>query len=229
MTIMENSNAPSNHTHDDDRTVFDRMPPEAKALFFHVPVLSLESAASYMQIVDAVATTVGPDDILEWMFVRNIVDHMYNILFLRQVATGIVDIKRKDGLKSVLTSLLPDVAAKIIDNMAESWFIYEQKTVTAMRMLERYKLRPCHIDAEAARLHVAELGQLERMIASRESRLRLEYRELDMHRESKRIREELKNKSEPKKLPFIPPNELSDDKQDPAQNGPVNQAANDKL
>ena len=104
-----------------DSAILDRIPPEAKPLFYRVPILCSESGTAYMQIVDSIATTVVPEDILEWMFVRNIVDHIYNILFLRQVASGIIDIKRRDGLKSLLASLLQGLNDKEVSKCADEF------------------------------------------------------------------------------------------------------------
>jgi hypothetical protein len=115
---MSNTNTILNKS--PDSAVLDRVPPEAKPLFYRVPILCTESGAAYMQIVDSVASTIHPDDIMEWMFVRNIVDHIYNILFLRQVVTGIVDIKRKDGLESLLSSLLFGI--KDVSKHADEFF-----------------------------------------------------------------------------------------------------------
>ena len=226
---MENNKTPSNNAPDGHQTVFDRMPPEAKALFFRVPVLCSESGAAYMQIVESVATAIGPDDIMEWMFVRNIVDHIYNILFLRQVATGIVDIKRNEGLKSLFASLFLRANAEQVSKSADEFFMNPETADDVMFMLNYHHLKTSHIEAEAVRLHTTELGQIYRMIDSRESRLHKEYRELAIYRESKRIRDEFRTKSRPEALPFVPPSELSENKQDPAQDRAVNQPANDKL
>ena len=212
-----------------DGAVLDRIPPVAKPLFYRAPILCSESGDAYMQIVDSVSSTIHPDDIMEWMFVRTIVDHIYMILFLRQVATGIVDIKRKDGLKSLLSSLLRGMTAGDVNKHADEFFLNPERAVIVTYMLEEHQLRPGHIDAEAVRLHTTELAQIDRMIASRESRLHREYRELDIYREGKRIRDEFQSKSSPKALPFVPPSELSENKQDPAQDRAVNQPENDKL
>ena len=81
------------------------------------------------------------------------------------------------------------------------------------------------VEAEAVRLRSDDLGKIDCMIASRESRLSKARQELELYRERMEIREQLKGKSEPKQLPFIQPSQLSDDKQDLAQSEAVNQTA----
>ena len=57
---MTNNNMP----HDDDSAIFDRIPKEVRFLFLRVPVLSLETRVNYMKIVEDVAHTIDPEDIL---------------------------------------------------------------------------------------------------------------------------------------------------------------------
>jgi len=52
--------------------------------------------------------------------------------------------------------------------------------------------------------------------------------DIEIYRESRRLRQERIRKSGLKELPFIQQSELSDDKQNAAQDGPVNQPSDDK-
>jgi hypothetical protein len=162
------------------------------------------------------------------VIVNDIVDHIYNILFLRQAAIGIVDVARKEALKSIFGSFLRGIKTDQACQFADDWFIDPEAKDMLKSFLSDYKLRPHHIDAEAVRLRSGELEQIERMIASMESRLRRARQDIGLYRESRRVCEQLKSKSAPKELPFIQPSELSDDKQDLAQDGLVKQSSNDE-
>jgi len=220
----------SSNERDHSNDIRSKLPIEARLLFGRAPVLSSESKVAYWSLVEAISTALDPQDIVEWIIVKTVVDLVWNMNFYQLVKAGIIDVKRRDALKSILRSLLPEPSAKELNQFADGWFKNTERKSAIIEMFIEHKIEVRHIDAEAVRLNASELLQIEHIIAGMETRLRNARRDIEIYREGKRLREEQKNLLEHKKLPFIPASELSDDKQDSGEIDPnsVIQPSQDK-
>jgi hypothetical protein len=217
----------SNDTQEDNYDqLWERIPQEFRFLFFRMPVLRSD-AAFYRGLTIRLANTIGPQDLREWLLVKDIVDHTCYILFLRRVEMNMIDLATREALIVILTALSHGELADKVKHLAKGWFCGSETKKLVEKLFHDYGLAPVHIEAEAVRLRTDELAQTERMMASRELRLREAFRDLDFYRESKRINEELKGVSGPKGLRVVPPSELPDSKHEPAQDGAVSESAND--
>jgi len=203
---------------DDNRAINSirfAIPQEARTLFARVPVLGFESKVAYWSLVESIANAMGPRDIMEWIIVKDLVDLSYDKMFYRRVKANIIGVGRMPALISILNSILPNPSAQEARKLAKGWFANSDAKSAIVDLFIEHKLNNDHIDAEAVRLNSQALEQIERMLAGMESRFSLAYREIDYYRESLRIRAEIENSSEPKRLPFIRSGELSDAKQAP--------------
>jgi hypothetical protein len=213
---METNNADD----DDFSKMRERIPKEVRYLFSRIPALGSDRDF-YMRLVIDIAEAIDPHDIVEWLTVKRIVDHIIYIIFLRRVQTNVIELAKGDALKSILVSLSPGAEAN-------KRLTFSETDKKIQWLSHQYNIAPPQIEGEAVRLRLGELLQFDRLIASQESRLRQGYQDVDIYREGKRLREHLERKSEPKALPFIQSSEFSDDKKDPAQDGRVGQFANDR-
>jgi hypothetical protein len=194
-----------------------QIPEEARVLFGRIPVLTSESKVGYWSLVQSIANAIGPRDVIEWIIVKNMVDLTWEGLFLRRAKVGIIDVARMPALISILGSILPNPSSQELHRLAKGWFTGSSVRSAVADLFIEHKIDFRHIDAEAVRLNAHALEQIERILASLESRYRQAYRDIDFHRESLRIRAQIEGDSAPKRLTFIPPSELSVVKQVPEQ------------
>jgi len=198
-----------------------RIPIEIRFLFGRVPVLTSQSKIGYWSLVESIANAIGPRDVIEWLCVKNLVDLTWNTFFYRRVEAGIIDVTRMQALISILGSILPDPSAKDVRKLASGWFnINSEARSMISKLFIEHNIDVFHVDAEAVRLNAQTLEQIERMLASMESRYRQAYRDIYFHRENLRISAEIESISTPKELPLIPSGELSDVNQVPEQDMP---------
>jgi hypothetical protein len=208
---------------EDDTQIFSirfGMPAEVRPLFGRVPVLTSESKLGYWLIVECFRDAVCPRDVIEWMIVRNLVDLTWNILFFRRVGPGIIDVARMDAVISILKSILPNPSAQDVRTLAQGWFTRNSEASSMITdLFVEHQINVSHVDAEAVRLRLQTVEQIERMLASLESRFRLAYRDLYFHREVLRMSAEIGDNSAAKPVPVIPAGELSDPAPAPEQDG----------
>jgi hypothetical protein len=195
-----------------------RIPEEARPLFGRAPVLSSESKIGYWSLVESIEDAIRPRDVIEWLIVKNMVDLTWNIFFYRGVEAGIIDVARMEALISILGSILPNPSSQDVRKLAKDWFNpkSEARSMIADLFIE-HQINVRHIDAEAVRLRSEPIEQIERMLASMESRYRQYYKDIYVHRESLRMSAEIEKNSTPNQLPFIPASELSNAKEVPEQ------------
>ena len=205
-------------------SIRNRIPVEARFLFFQVPALSSD-LDFYCLLLGGVINELRPETFTEWLLVRDIVDDIFYILFLRRIQFGVIDLARSEALKSILKALSPEAKDDELRRFEKGWYLGMKISGVVKKLFEEHKIGPNMVEAEAVRLRSDDLGKIDCMIASREARLSKAHQELELYRERMEIREQLKGKSEPKQLPFIQPSQLSDDEQDLAQREAVNQAA----
>jgi hypothetical protein len=198
-----------------------RIPKEAWPLFGRAPVINSESKVGYWSLVESIEKAVGPRDVLEWLIVRNMVDLTWNIFFYRRVGAGIIDVARMEALISILGSILPNPSAQDARKLAKEWFnrkLEARSRITGLFI--EHHINDDHINSEAVRLRSQTIEQIERMLASMESRYRQYYKDIYVHRESLRMGAEIEKNSTLKQLPVIPAGELSHTKQVPEQDEP---------
>ena len=195
------------------------IPEEICILFGRVPVLS--SKRAYWSLVKSIADSIGPRDVMEWLCVKDLVDLTWNKFFYRGVVPGIIDVTRMQAVISILGSILPDPSSKDMRKLASDWFnLGSDGRSMIVKLFREHGLDLSHVDAEAVRLNAQTLEQIERMLASMESRYRQVYRDIYYHRESRRISAEIESISAPKELPLVPSGELSGVNQVPEQDLP---------
>jgi hypothetical protein len=138
------------------------------------PLLATESKNDFDQILEALVQEIEPRGIVERMFVGDIAHLSWDILRYRRCKAGIINFKLRDALENLLQDLLhvpgeslPFAEAK---NLAYRWFSNQKARKQVLKLLEQFNLDESAIEAEAIRVLAANLEQLDRLLASAESR-----------------------------------------------------------
>src|SRR2546427_2778739 len=71
-----------------------RIPGEILSLFDHPPVLKTEDPEAYRDQLGRLAEVIKPKNILEWMWVNDVVYHSWNVARLRRFKVLVVEEER---------------------------------------------------------------------------------------------------------------------------------------
>src|SRR5262245_11722315 len=77
----------------DDR---QKMPDCLGELFGYAPTLQTESHELYWDFLEEVAQCIKPKDIIEWLWLKDVVDLSWEILRLRKLKISLIEIDRAD-------------------------------------------------------------------------------------------------------------------------------------
>src|SRR5262245_33774304 len=72
------------------------IPNDIAALFGYAPTLKTEDDETYWKCMEQVAKCVEPQDIIEWLWIKDVVDLSWEILRLRRLKIDLVEIDRED-------------------------------------------------------------------------------------------------------------------------------------
>ncbi len=166
-----------------------KIPPEIRELLGKPPLLISEDASAYEDLLATFAASVRPTDPIEWIHVKDCVDLTWEIQRIRQAKAGIIDVTRKEALRSILESILEEGDLEHrkgriseADLKADEWYTCPVVREELTALLARYGLDEKAITAQAFALRLRELATLEHMLASAELRRSSMFREIAAYR-----------------------------------------------
>ena len=140
------------------------------------PLLITESPDDFDRIRDAFDQELKPRGIVEQMYVADIAYIAWEILRLRRCKAGVINSAFLQALERLLKQFLRqpggynlhvgEEAAKL----ARTWFSDPAGKKQVAQLLEDFQLDETAIEAEAVRCSIDQLEQLDRLLASLESR-----------------------------------------------------------
>ncbi len=153
----------------------------AHAVFGPPPLVEGEDADAYADLLARVSAVVKPADILEEIWVRDVVDLVWEALRLRRVKASLVQASLHTGIHAVLYPVLGyNRASKLSSGFAER----EETAVEDVR--ELLASAGLDMDAVVAEALVARLDAVERidhLITNAEMRRSVALREVERHRQ----------------------------------------------
>jgi hypothetical protein len=171
-------------------TKTDKIPAKVRALLGKPPVLMSEDITAYEDFFAFVVDAVGPKDSIEWILVKDCVDLAWEARRLRRAKAGIIDIARKDALRSILETILqPEDFEHTADRRleaeakADEWYSDDVVKQELLELMLRHGVDEDVITAEAISLRSRELAQLDMMLASAEKRRNEMLREVSLYRD----------------------------------------------
>ena len=173
------------------------MPPgqaEIQGLFGPRPLIAGEDAAAYDALLARATREVAPADILEQMWVRDVVDLFWDALRLRRLKAKLIAGATQAALARLLAPHLnpdPDQAddftimpgRKRAVRLAQKWTARDPGAVHLVEgMLASGELAMDDVMAECLSLRLDDVERVDRMAMSAEIRRNAALRELDRHR-----------------------------------------------
>jgi hypothetical protein len=157
--------------------------PPAKWNFFGpAPLLEGEDAAAYDDLLARVSGAVKPSDILEEIWVRDVVDLVWDALRLRRLKASLIATKAHNGLVQILEPLSDWASARAL---AKAWAKRDPGAIKEVDvLLASADLTMDAVMAQTLALKLDAVERIDRMIMSAEARRNAVLREVDRHRAS---------------------------------------------
>ena len=154
--------------------------PAELAPFGPAPLIEGEDGAAYDELLARISTAIKPADILEDIWVRDIVDLVWEILRLRRLKASLMAASAHKGLRTILYSL---PSQESTSTLVDGWVAREpRRTEQVNRMLASAGLTIDAVMAETLRANIDEIDRIERMTANAEARRNSALREIELHR-----------------------------------------------
>jgi hypothetical protein len=151
---------------------------ESVALAAAPPLIQGESSAGYDELLARICETLQPSDVLEQIWMRDIVDLTWEVFRLRRLKASLMSAAAHEGMAEVLRPLVD-----CPEQLAKGWARRSERT---LRNVEAALAKAgSSMEAVTARTFSARIGdfeRIERMLAAAEGRRNTALRELDRHR-----------------------------------------------
>src|SRR5262245_55955647 len=166
--------SPTNPTNADDRSA------ARLSLFGPPPLIEGEDPAAYDELLVRISAAVKPADILEDIWVRDVVDFTWEIFALRRLKANLMTATSHKGVKAVL---LPIIGYLKADKLANDWAARKPNAIERVNsILEAAGLTMQAVTAQTLSENLDFVERIERMIMIKESCRNAILREIDRHR-----------------------------------------------
>ena len=143
------------------------------------PLLEGEDATAYDDLLARVSTAVKPTNIIEDIWVREVVDLTWEALRLRRLKTAHLTASAHIGLEVVLKPLVDEGLVELV----EAWARGEPQAIQRVKgILNSANLTMDAVIAQTVLEQIERLERMERMLATVEGRRNATLREIERYR-----------------------------------------------
>ena len=160
-------------------------PPEAtrmpcRALLGPRPLIDGEDGTNYDVILERISADVAPEDFVEEMWVRNVVDLVWESVRLRRLKSHLLQAAAHEGLAQVLTPLLDWASA---GQLSRTWASGDEEAACEVeRLLGRADLTIDAVMAQTLAARIDDVERIDRMVTIAEARRDAVLREIRSRR-----------------------------------------------
>jgi hypothetical protein len=157
-------------------------------LFGHPPTLKTEDNKVYWDFLNEVGRCIKPEDVIEWLRVKDVVDLSWEILRFRKLKITLIEIEREG------TNAAIEWDREHPDEPYDDWMKKTSRPRTAEEIEFRKNRRLHDTETDSAQLlwkHIEQYEHIERLLTSAELRRDRILREIELRRAdlSRRLRE----------------------------------------
>ena len=166
-----------------------RSPPDLTALMGPPPLIDGEDGGAFEALYRRIDEAVAPRDALEEIWVRDIVDNLWETLRLRRIKSNLMRSSAHEGLERVITPL---TELYVRSDLVKGWARREPQTVKEVeKLIDKAGLAPDAIAAETLAANLETFDRIDVMITRAEARRNTILREIERRREvlARRLRE----------------------------------------
>lgn len=166
-------------------------------IFGPPPLLDGENLEAYQSLKSHLYNAVKPSDILEQMWVYDVLNLMWETVRLRRLRAKLLKASAPDGLERVIRPIAPNFEKRI--QLIHEWASGDSEAIEVAN--ELFKLGghdQSSIDAQALAINLKIFTAIDAMIANADARRLVILRELDRHRDvvARRLKEVIENVTE---------------------------------
>jgi hypothetical protein len=174
------------------------IPDEIQTLFGKPPLLYNESVELYATLLSKISLAIEPKDTIEWFWVKDVTDLLWEIQRLRRFKAMIINYGRKDALKQLFMIVIddgqaePGEAFRRAERLAHQAINGEPKVKSDLNaVLEKNGFDDEVIRARAFHRYIERIETADRMLAAAEIRRDRVLHEIEFRRETvgRRLRE----------------------------------------
>jgi hypothetical protein len=151
-------------------------------LFGPSPLLVGEDTAAYDELLARVSGAVKPADVLEEIWVRDVVDLVWETFRLRRLKVSLLNANAYRGLRGILETVFGPIRA---GKVAQEWAQRDRDAIKQVdKLLASADMTMDAVMAETLLLRIDAIERIDRMIMGAEARRNVALREIDRHRAS---------------------------------------------
>jgi hypothetical protein len=138
-----------------------------------------EDPASYETLIARMTDTVRPADLIEEIWLRDVVEHVWETIRLRRRKAGLMNANAGEGLRDILSAL----DCQDYFTLSKRWFARDPEVVAGVEAeLAAAGLGISDVMAQTLRRHLADYDGMDRMLRSAEARRDAALHEIERHR-----------------------------------------------
>jgi len=155
-------------------------PPSAVPFLAPPPLIEGENAAAYDELLARISGTLKPADILEEIWVRDVVDLVWDAFRLRRLKVHLLTAAAHEGMAKRIGPLLD---WHFTDQIARRWAVGDEDAAqTVETTLAAAGLTMAAVMARTLALKIHEVERIDRMTMAAEARRNAILREIERHR-----------------------------------------------
>jgi hypothetical protein len=144
------------------------------------PLIDGEDGTNYDVILERISADVAPVDFVEEIWVRNVVDLVWESIRLRHLKSQLLRAAAHEGLARVLTPLLDWPSA---DRLSRTWAVGNEEAIAEVeRLLGRAGLTIDAVMAQTLAARIDDVERIDRMVTIAEARRDAVLREIRARR-----------------------------------------------
>lgn len=175
------------------------------SVFGQPPLLEGEDAEAYHELLDKIYDAIGPQDAIEELWVRDVVDLFWDSLRLRRLKVKLIAGARREALKRLYYRL---TSRWLSDAVLTEWVNGEADAKAQVtEFLQEAGLDEEAITAQTIGDDIKTLERIDRLILQRDACRNAALRELDRRRDARarRLREIAREFEQPETAAIAPP------------------------
>jgi hypothetical protein len=163
------------------------IPPEIKRLLGKPPLIQGEDPERYWESMGLVAAALKPKDLIDWFWVKEIVDDNWESIRVRQLKGPIIDLESKRALELVLRKILDPAKPTYlqdVENYVSRWFTDASDREKVTQILAQHGLDTDCISAQAFALSERPLESMDRMVATGAAQRDAAWRQINLRHQA---------------------------------------------
>jgi hypothetical protein len=146
------------------------------------PVIAGESRAAYDELLGRMTRTLAPADVIEHMFLRDVVDLAWEVLRLRRLKANLMACAAHQGVATLLRPLIEEDSDRAL--LARGWAARRDGAVEKVEsLLAAAGFGPDHVAAATFASASYDMERIDRMMAAAERRRNSALFNVEYHRE----------------------------------------------